>query len=197
MLKTTGNPVVFFYSLLNIGFYTPILKEMKKIIILSILFSFIGFSVCAKNINFQIVQNTPLQEDVFEISSVFEQALADFFFESGHIVSNTPVYIYSDDSSDKSEIKRALVETVIGSMDYLVRVKINFTENGSASPKALLLECIKDIDWEIFSASTGKSLGTGRCTPEKIDNTNNNESGIYNFASFTASKISSGLQKSK
>lgn len=170
---------------------------MKRITIavFSMLFSLAA--VNARNINFQVVQNTANKEDVFVSSNVFEQALADFFFDCGHIVSNTPVYIWTDEESDKAELKRALVESVIGSMDFLVRVKVNFDKIHGTNPKACLLDSIESVSWENYSVDTGKLISSGSLKPGKIDDKNNNESGIYNFASDVASKISSGLKVRK
>lgn len=153
--------------------------------------------VFAKNINFQVVQNNPGQEDVFATSYLFEQALVDFFFESGHIVSNSPVCIKGEEGEEASELKKVLVETLLGSMDYLVRVQVDYNAEKSKNANVMLLECVRGVSWKTYAASSGKLISSGKLVPEKIDNTNNNENGIYNFASLAASKISAGLKSAK
>lgn len=169
---------------------------MKKIFIFALALIFLPCAF-SKNINFQIVQNTPGQEQVFVVSQVFEQALADFFFESGHIVSNSPVFIKSDEEGDLVELKRTLIETTLGSMDFLVRLQINYSSDSAQNPKVYLLEFVKDVTWKNYDASTGKLISSGSANPGNIDKNENNETGVYNFASLVASKISSGLKKSK
>lgn len=170
---------------------------MKKNLIAVIAFLFAANGIFAKNINFQIVQNNPGTEEVFVTSYLFEQAMVDFFFESGHIVSNSPAIIYSDETGDKDELKKALVETTIGSMDILVRVFVNYDQVNAKNPKVFLLELVKSVSWKSYSGSTGKLISEGSLLPGPIDSTNNNESGIYNFASLAASKVSAGLKNAK
>ena len=169
---------------------------MKKICFLIVTaLVFISFSH-SKNLNFQVIQNNPGQEDVFQMSLVFEQALADFFFESGHIVSNSPVYITKGDSqADKAELKRALVETLLGSMDVLIRLEVSFIPEKANSPEVYVLESIKNVKWSNYNAKNGQLISTGEASPGTVDPQDNSESGVYNFASLVASKISSTLKK--
>ncbi|MGI5057653.1 hypothetical protein [Treponema pectinovorum] len=169
---------------------------MKKIFIFALGFIFLPCAF-SKNINFQIVQNASVQEKVFAISEVFEQALADFFFEAGHIVSNSPVFIKTDEKSDSAELKRVLIESNLGSMDFFVRVQIDYASDSAQNPKAYFLDFIKDVTWKNYDVSTGKLISSGSAEPSEIGKKENNETSVYNFASFVASKISSGLKKSK
>lgn len=170
---------------------------MKRIGIF--VFSFFVFlaSVSAKGINFEIVQNNGTKEEVFAISNIFEQALSDFFFESGHIVSNSPVFILTDEEASNADLKKVLVDTMLGSMDVLVRLQVNYIENNANNADAVLLESVKDVSWKNYNPKNGKMISGGSESVGKIDSTNNNESGVYNFASFVASKISSTLKSSK
>ena len=170
---------------------------MKKILFLFLTALVLVSEVFARDINFQIIQDNPGQEDVFDTSLLFEQAMADFFFESGHIVSNTPVYIRTDDVADKAEIKRALIESLLGSMELLVRVQIIYNPEKAKNPKAMVLDGISEIKWTAYSVKNGKLLSSGSDKPGYIDEKNNNENGIYNFGSSVASKISSGLRNTK
>ncbi len=167
---------------------------MKKIGIFVFSFFVLLAGASARNINFEIVQNNGTQEDVFDICEVFEQALSDFFFESGHIVSNSPVFILTDEEASRQDLKQALVDTLLGSMDVLVRVQVNFAVENANNADAILLESVKDVSWENYNPKTGRKISGGSETVWKIDEKNNNETGVYNFASFVASKISSTLK---
>ena len=101
---------------------------MKKNLLFAFTFLFFLPAVYSKNINFQVVQNNPGFDTVFAVSNLFEQALSDFFFESGHIVSNSPVFIKEDSQSDSAELKKALADTLLGGMDVLVRLEIKYDE---------------------------------------------------------------------
>lgn len=162
-------------------------------------------SACySKNINFQVVQNVPgynynvqeqdqQEDEVFAVSSLFEQALSDFFFESGHIVSNSPVSIKKDSQSDAAELKRALIDTVLGSMDVLVRLEILYDEERAKTPGALVLSSIRQVEWNNYNPKTGKVISRGTALPEKSAQKENGETEVYKFASSVAAKISSTL----
>lgn len=162
-------------------------------------------SACySKNINFQVVQNVPgynynvqeqdqQEDEVFAVSSLFEQALSDFFFESGHIVSNSPVSIKKDSQSDAAELKRALADTVLGSMDVLVRLEIEYDENRGKTPGAMVLSAIRGVKWNNYSPKTGLVISSGSAVPEKNGQKENGETEVYKFASSVAAKISSTL----
>ncbi len=176
----------------------PILIKMKKIWIFIFTASVFLSAVQAKNLNFQVVQNNPGQEDVFQMSYLFEQALADFFFESGHIVSNSPVYITNGDTeADKAELKRVLIETLMGSMDILIRLEVNYIPEKANSSEVYVLDSIKNVEWKNYNARNGQLISSGEAETGPVDPQNNNETGVYNFASLVASKISSTLKNSK
>lgn len=170
---------------------------MRKCWALAAVLLFFLLPLSAKNINFQIVQNGSVSDDVFAMSYLFEQALSDFFFESGHIVTNSSVYIRTDDGADRTELQRVLVETVLGSMDVLVRVQVNYDAGRTQSPSSFYLDSIKDVSWSNYNAKTGKYFSGGSMEVGNVDSSSNNESGVYSFASLVASKISSTLKNSK
>lgn len=177
---------------------------MKKNLVCFFTFLFFLSACFSKNINFQVVQNVPgykddiqgqdqEQEEVFAVSSLFEQALSDFFFESGHIVSNSPVSIKKDSQSDAAVLKRALADTVLGSMDVLVRLEIEYDENRGKTPGAMVLSAIRGVKWNNYSPKTGLVISSGSAVPEKNGQKENGETEVYKFASSVAAKISSTL----
>ncbi len=171
---------------------------MKKIICLLASF-FAIHGVFAGSIAIQIIQNNPAQpEKVCAASYLFEQSIIDFFFENGHIVTNSPVYISSSDKKDADELHRSLQENSDGGMDILCRVQVDFNEaEDLTNPEALLLSNIKKVSWTNYSVASGKEISSGSGKPPKVDQNNNNESGISEFASLVASQLNAGLKKQK
>lgn len=165
---------------------------MKKIAFLAVCILLMPF-LSAKGINFQIVQITPAQTEIFEISKIFEEAVTDFFYEAGHIVTNSASCI-KNDGDDNEEFKKVLLETITGGMEMLVRVEISFKEGEGLNPKGLNLNSIDNISWNIYAASTGKLVSSSQISFGNDKNIKMTEAEIYNFASFVASKISSGLR---
>ena len=170
---------------------------MKKNLLFAFTFLFFLPAIYSKNINFQVVQNNPGFDTVFAVSNLFEQALSDFFFESGHIVSNSPVFIKEDSKSASAELKRALADTLLGGMDVLVRLEIKYDEKTANSAGALLPNSVKSVSWQNYNPKTGKIISDGSIFPEKVDASNNNEAELYKFASSVAAKVSSTLKSLK
>lgn len=170
---------------------------MRKYWTLTAVLLFFLLPLGAKNINFQIVQNNSGGDDVFAMSYLFEQALSDFFFESGHIVTNSAVFVKTDDEADQTELRRVLAETLLGGMDVLVRVHVNYASCGTKSPSSFTLDSIKDVSWSNYNAKTGRYVSGGSMEAGNAGSFENNESGVYSFASLVSSKISSTLKNSK
>ena len=136
---------------------------MKKIAFLAVCILLMPF-LSAKGINFQIVQITPAQTEIFEISKIFEEAVTDFFYEAGHIVTNSPSCI-KNGGDDNEEFKKVLLETITGGMEMLVRVEISFKEGEGLNPKGLNLNSIDNIRWNVYASSTGKLVSSSRVSP--------------------------------
>lgn len=143
----------------------------------------------------EIVQDNPGQEEICQTSMYFEQSVIDFFFESGHIISNSPIYISVDEKKDSAQLAKALSEAADGYLSYFTSINIEYDTEKSSNPEAPLLENIKKVTWKTYSAQTGKQIAGGSAVPEKITTENDNEIGITNFASLVAAKISAGLGK--
>ena len=105
-----------------------------------------------------MVENNPGFDTVFAVSNLFEHALSDFFFESGHIVSNSPVFINEDSQSDSGELKRALGDTLLGRMDVLVILEIKYDEKTANSAVALLPNSVKSVSWQNYNPKTVKII---------------------------------------
>ena len=169
----------------------------KKLLAL-IISLFIAQMCFAKSLSIQIVQNNNAVtgDTVCAVSQWVEQAVVDFFFESGHIVTTSPVAIYSDSEENKKNLMTALKETFLGGMDFLVRIELDYNSEKD-NPNLLLLDYIRTARWTSYESRTGKVISSGESRPEKITLENNNEQGITTFASIMAGNISTGLISSK
>lgn len=164
---------------------------MKKIILVGGLLCLMT-AVFAKNISVQIIQNNPATDgNVCASSSLIEQTIIGYFFDSGHIVSSSPVYIGTE--KDNGALKSALKENAEGGMDYLVRVEVDYT-NDSTNPDAILLANISQVSWKNYAVSTGKEVSAGSERIGSVNRQNNNENGVTSFANLVAAKINAGLR---
>ena len=134
---------------------------MKKCIV-GLLVGLAGACLFAKNISIQIVQNNPVAQDsVCASSSLIEQTIIDYFFGTGHIVSNSPVYVMPGEAADNG-LKSALSENAEGGMDYLIRIEVDYkTPKDSNNPDAILLENIDKVTWKNYAVKTGLQLSDG------------------------------------
>ncbi len=151
---------------------------------------------CA-SVSFQIVQHNDSMSSVCNSVLVIEDEILNSFFNSGYIVSNSPVFIKEDSLSDSAELKRALADTLLGGMDVLVRLEIKYDEKTANSAGALLPNSVKSVSWQNYNPKTGKIISDGSIFPEKVDASNNNEAELYKFASSVAAKVSSTLKSLK
>ena len=151
-------------------------------------------SAMANTLSIQIVQNYGAQKDPCAISYLIEQSVIDFFFEAGHIVSNSPVRVVEGGDKDAAALKASLKETLEGGMDYLVAITVNYAVDRELTDSdPMLLQYIKNVDWTIYAAATGRPLASGSKKP-RLSGGNNNEQGIIGFSSMLASQISAGLK---
>lgn len=150
-------------------------------------------SVHAKNISIQIVQNNPAAQDAVCASSwLIEQTILDYFFGTGHIVTNSPVHVSASSADDG--LKTALSESAEGGMDYLVRIEVDYKASAqSSNPDAILLENIDRVTWKNYAVKTGLQLSDGSEVIGRVNRQNNNENGVSSFANLVAVKINASL----
>ena len=152
----------------------------------------------AASMSVQIMQNFEDQQGQASISYLIEQAVIDYFFEAGHIVSSAPVYVLSSDRKDQIALKNTLRETSDGGMEYLITVTVHYSVDKELKDSAsLLLQYIKSVDWAVYAAKSGQKLASGSGSPGTITPANNNEKGIVKFSGRLAAQISAGLQKTR
>ncbi len=185
---------------LNLFFQSPILeyeeyKDLKKVVFL-LTFLLCGIAANAASFSLQVIQKNTPGDNVFDSSYVVEQAVLDYFFEKGMIVSNNPVIVSkNDEASDRTELHRAFIEARLGCMDLLVKLSLNFSVLDSANPTAVLLSNIRGADLEIVSLKNSETIIKGRFTPPAVNDMNNNRGGVETFATNIAIYIQAELAK--
>ena len=150
-------------------------------------------SAFARNIGVQIVQDSPDMLEVSETSYLIEQTIIDLFFESGHIVSTSPVYVTSDKKGNDAAFRLAMRENSEGGMEVLIRVTLDFDVDNLTNPQVALLKNVKNASWIIYSMETEEPVAKGSLKAPKITRDNNNEDGIIAYANEMAMKISGSL----
>ena len=171
---------------------------MNKRWVISIFFLLVS-SLCvsvanAKSLSIQIIQNNPGQEKIWATSYLFEQSITDYFFDTGNIVSSSPVWISDTDEKNRSALTASLKENREGGMDVLVRVELIYNTSDTSNPEAFLLENIKNVQWKAYAVSTGVEIFEGSAHPEKATSKNNNELGLAQFAGLVAYQINTQMK---
>ena len=162
--------------------------------IISVFFLLCASAAFSRSLSFQIIQNNPVQDKVWATSYLFEQNLTDYFFETGDIVSSSPVWIAATEDKNKKALRASLDENRQGGMDVLVRVELFYNTNDTSNPDGLLLENIRKVQWKAYAVSTGLQLFEGNATPEKATSKTNNELGLRQFAGLVAYQINTQMK---
>ena len=168
---------------------------MKKSI-LSLLFIFVAFSVHAKAkaLSAQIIQNNPGQEKTWATSEFFEQSVINYYFDSGRIVSNSPIYITTNDSEkNRKALRAALIENNDGGMDYLIRIELFFKMSKTVAPDIPKLGNLDKVEWIVYNVGTGVEISSGSKKPSKVTTSNDNEIGIESFAYEVVEELTSSF----
>lgn len=168
-------------------------KRWVKSILSAFFVLFCASSAFSKSLSIQIIQNNPGQEKVWATSYLFEQSITDYFFDTGNIVSSSPIWISDSDEKNLGALKASLKENFEGGMDVLVRVELVYNTSKSTNPEAFLLENIKSVRWKAYAVSTGIEIFEGNAKPEKSNSKNNNEQGLSQFAGYVAYKINNQM----
>ncbi|WP_407429523.1 hypothetical protein [Treponema sp.] len=168
-------------------------KRWVKLIFYA-LFALSASAAFSKSLSIQIIQNNPGQEKVWSTSYLFEQNITDYFFDTGNIVSSSPVWISDTEEKNKGALRASLDENRIGGMEVLVRIELFYNTSDSSNPEAFLLENIKNVKWKGYEVDTGIQIFEGSAAPEKAGLKNNNEAGLTDFAGFVAYKINNQIR---
>jgi hypothetical protein len=167
--------------------------RLRRILLCIIFFSLSAASVFCTSLSIQIVQVQPGQDKICQTSQLFEQSVIDFFFESGHIVSNSPIYISTTGEKDEADLHQAIYDASAGYLSYFVSIAIQYAPAESVNPDMPRLADIKSVSWKTYSVASGQELAEGTMVPGAVTADTDNENGIISFAGLAAAKISAGL----
>ena len=155
-----------------------------------------GFANAAV-VSFQVVQHDESQGEVRLSSRVVEDALLGYFFDAGHIVSNSPLAVSGTSSADERLEKTSLDQAREGMCDVLVLVYTEYVQTPGDDIERASLSAIKGISWKIYDVKTGKLLKDGEQPTGNINKKDDTEKGIVRFAQSVATKINESLSKRK
>lgn len=170
------------------------MKRWVKLILCVVFAFFCASGAFSKSLSIQIIQNNPGQDKIWATSYLFEQNITDYFFDSGDIVSSSPIWISDSDEKNKGALKASLAENLEGGMEVLVRVELFYDTRDSSNPDGLLLQNIKNVKWTAYQVSNGQAIFEGSAAPEKVEARNNNEEGVSQFAGLIAYKIKTQMK---
>ncbi len=149
----------------------------------------------AASVSFQVIQHDASQSKLRVASSELETDLLNDFFDRGHVVTNFPTAVSSDESEDKAIYYGALDEAKEGRCSYFAVVVIEYDVSSSYNPEALILRNIKHVSWELFDARSGNRLGTGKKLVGDVSSSRDNKSGVGLLAKNVAADIAVLLPK--
>lgn len=168
---------------------------MKKTLF-ALIFICTAFSLSAKSFSLQVIQKNTPGEVILDTSYVVEQAILDYFFERGMIVSNNTVLVsQNDEVEDTKALRLSFIEAQCGCMELFIKLYLNYTIKDSLNPTAILLSNIKNAEIEIVSIETTEVLVKGTYTPRPVTAQNNNRGGVESFATDIAKDIQAKLDK--
>ena len=149
----------------------------------------------AASVSFQVIQHDPSQKKLRAASSEVETDLLNNFFDQGHVVTNFPTAISSDEAEDKAIYYGSLDEAKEGRCGYFAVIIIEYDVSASYNPEALILRNIKHVSWELFDARSGESLGSGKQVAGKLAASRDNKYGIVILSKNVAGDIAALLPK--
>jgi hypothetical protein len=103
------------------------------------------FPLGAANVSVQVIEaGIPAESGANQYSGLWESALLDVFFESGHIVSNAPVLRldYMPEEIFPDEARKGLDEAIEGGMNYFAIALLEYnykSEGGARKPRSVRL----------------------------------------------------------
>ncbi|AEE17180.1 hypothetical protein [Treponema brennaborense] len=150
-------------------------------------------AVYASTLSIQLIQLDPLHTDVSDTSLLMEEAVMDYLFDQGFIVSNSPVISGEKNIEPGSRI--ALYDAQSGSFDYIAFITITYDASQSANPNANLLSHIQTAQWQLVRVSDNSAVAAGKRNPKIIKPEDDSADGIENFAKQIAAAIAAGFNK--
>ncbi len=129
---------------------------MKKFALtLFVLLSFVSLSATASSINLYINQIDGIQEDEYETTISFQDAVLESLFEAGCIVTSENVSLSEDSQYEESKI---LKNSKAGFFNYLVIMKV-YVDSSTKE--------ITEVSYKIKNVKTDADISDGKIKAER------------------------------
>lgn len=132
----------------------------KKLIAAFVLASCTVWNAFCTSLSFHVIQHNESLTDVCESALVIEDAILNYFFDAGYIVTNLPACVSKSEEQDKKFYQNGYNDAASGSFDDFVQIKLYFTGTEEENAKVALGN-MKKISWKIVNTATGKVLEEG------------------------------------
>ncbi|HIW36052.1 MAG TPA: hypothetical protein IAA30_03625 [Candidatus Treponema faecavium] len=146
--------------------------------------------VCAASASVQIIQNEQGTAVIRDATYVFEDAVMNFCFEQGMIISNTPAVLAQDNVSAINA--QAMSSAQSGRLEYYISVVLNYDTSDSTNPDAVRLSNIDSVSWQVYRLADASLCGDGTLAASAIA-ADDTEDGFTDFARQVAYYICADL----
>lgn len=159
----------------------------KKFFIATFLIFLFSTNLYAMTISFEILQRDSLESNVKESSYTIEDALFDYFFDRGIVLSNSLTCVSDSEKKDEQLFRKSLGEAREGGLDYFIQILV-FYETGNSSLNNSAITNVKKISWKLINVKTDNVIASGEQNPlnKKFDDV---KSGIYELTKKIADEI--------
>ncbi len=134
------------------------IKMIRKAVFFC-LFVLTGF-VYASSYSLQIIQHDENNENINSLSYAFEDGIMDYFFNSGNVISNTPIVAVKNASEDEHVIDKAIMTSLNGYCDVMIAVILEFSNNERMTDAATFSD-LEKVEWFVMDLSTEKKIADG------------------------------------
>jgi hypothetical protein len=150
-------------------------------------------SVSAFSVVVMVEQLSGNQKKIKESTVVFEQAILDYFYDNGCIVSDTPLYVVSGTEQKPAVERTSYLEARNGYFDYFIIIRLALEQEKTDNPDDSLLENIRSVEWNIISIQTDSVIASGNENSGTLLKDGNDNEGLRRYAGFVAERINKGF----
>jgi hypothetical protein len=148
---------------------------LKKFSILAFFALVLAVSAQGATVSFMVIETGLVEETpTVESSRLWEDALLDVFFDTGHIVSNTPILRISEKPQKNlpDEARVSLGEAAEGGAEFFIVAVLDYQNPPGAE---LLLSKPRSVSLRLFKTEPYRFLYSQEYTPTEIHITDSSE----------------------
>lgn len=164
---------------------------MKKIVALLFLCICSVFSVFGVTVSVQIAEINNPQGKTSDLSYILEDALLEYFFTRGVILSTSPVICNSQDL--KKDFDNTIRESRMGQVDYLILLEVFYDVSQSLSPEQPRLTNVREIKWSLYLPGTEEKIAYGSKNTPKTSKNHDAREDISSFGYQLAEEIEKSI----